>query len=171
MAADPCLGFDWDAFLKQDFNSTFLVEHETDGSKCGFVGIEQMLESDAFALTGDFPDVHLLEALPGRDNAAHGPPAHPSETTAARSDSSTNTPDQHIPASSQAGAMSSIGDVPDSGDANSDLPSEKDAADLHRDDLTALEQSYDWSTAIAAQLNELRNEYEVFPHFQLRFGR
>jgi hypothetical protein len=154
MAADPCLEFDWDAFLKQDFNSTFLVEHEIDGSKCGFVGIEQM-----------------LEALPGQDNAAHGPPAHPSETTAARSDSSTNTPDQHLPASYQAGAMSSIGDVPDSGDVNSDLPSEKNAADLHRDDLTALEQSYDWSTAIAAQLNELRNGYEVFPHFQLRFDR
>ncbi|ERF75517.1 hypothetical protein EPUS_09304 [Endocarpon pusillum Z07020] len=159
MDPDPCLDFDWDAFLKQDFNSTFSVEHETDGSKCGFVGIQEMLESDAFALTGHFPGFHLLEPLSENANNVHEPPAP--ETTAALSDPSIDTPDQHPSASNQWLGTSSASEVPASQNVNPNSPNEKDAATLQRDDPAASGQFSHWCKDIVAQLTELRNEVMI----------
>ena len=70
------------------------MEHEIDDSKCDFVNIQKMLESDVFALTRHFSDFYLLEFLSENVNNVYE--LSVLKSTVVLSNLSINTPDQHL---------------------------------------------------------------------------
>lgn len=165
MDADPCLDFDWDAFLKQDFNSTFHAEQQSDGSNCGFVVVEDMLECDAFALTGDFPDAHLQPLLPGGGTAGETDsketPPIPDDQTAATREMPAECGDQYGLAPNQMWRSSMTENVLAPMAECSRLSPHQSAAEMQQGSAEEGNESSDWIVEgldIGAQLNQLRNE-------------
>ena len=156
MASDPCLDFNWEAFLEQDFNATFDIQLPNDGSNCDLFDVEHILASDAFALSGDFPDAHLqpIAAEQRIDDSERDPKA---ETSATREGSLNHAP----PAPNQSWGTSSVNDVEVSAAECLSVCYGQHATNVQKDETTAGSQPANWTADpldLYIQINQLRKE-------------
>jgi hypothetical protein len=161
MTLDPSLDFDWEAFLEQDFNTTFDIQLLNDGGNCDLFDVEYILGSDPFALTADFPDVQIQPITAEQQTDRNERCTNPMDETSASSEKLVNPLDHTRQTPNQSWGSSSIEDVEVPAAEWFSVCHGQDAANAQEDETTSKSQPSDWiadPSDLYTRINQLRKE-------------